>query len=231
MTAFWITQHINKDLEYFLPVISKYTISVPCLSNHAPWQQIHKVTSAQSTVIYMSKFYRQKLVTNAHLEMGHCLKCHISRWNMVSQALACCDEPTPGCADIWPRLRNRRDSISVTILRVRSKFFRRIWQNSPHDFHLEGSWSIGAHFRWPCLSDFLCMVGGSSDLCRLCQFLWDSTEHTTLSRNMRPDSGRRFPLVYMCVLVNQNRKRVISGTQALEVVSLLHLWSMSTHFK
>ena len=66
-------------------MIFKYTIIVPCLSDHAPWQQIHKVTGAQSTVIYMSKFYRQKLVTNAHLEMGHNLKCHISRWNMVSQ--------------------------------------------------------------------------------------------------------------------------------------------------
>ena len=29
---------------------------------------------------------RQKLATNAHLEMGHYLKCHISCWNMVSQA-------------------------------------------------------------------------------------------------------------------------------------------------
>ena len=70
----------------FLPVIFKYTIGIACLSKHAPWQQIHKVTGAQSTVIYMSKFYRQKLVTNAHLEMGYFLKCHISRWNMVSQA-------------------------------------------------------------------------------------------------------------------------------------------------
>ena len=40
----------------FLPVILKCTINVPCLSNHAPWQQIHKVASAQSTVIYLSKF-------------------------------------------------------------------------------------------------------------------------------------------------------------------------------
>ena len=37
--------------------------------------------------------------------------------------------------------------------------------------------------------------------------------------NMRPDSGRRLPLVYMCVLVHQNRKIVIWGTQALELVS------------
>ena len=135
-----------------------------------------------------------------------------------------------GCADIWSWHRNRQDSISVTMLRVRSKFFREIWQNSKHDFHLEGSWPIGVHLRWPCLSDFLSMVGGSSDLCHLCQFRWDSAEQTTLSRNIRLDSGRRFPLVYMCVLVHQNRKRVISGTQALELVSLLHLWSISTHF-
>ena len=145
-------------------------------------------------------------------------------------SLTCCDEPTPGCADIWPWHRNLRDSISVTMLRVRSKFFRKIWQNSKHDCHLEGSWPIGVHFRWPCLSDFLCMVGGSRDLCRLCPFLWDSAEQTVLSRNMRPDSGRQFLLVYMCVLVHQNRKRVISGTQALKLVSLLHLWSISTHF-
>ena len=125
-------------------------------------------------------------------------------------SLTCCDEPTSGFADIWPWHRNRRDSISVTMLRVRSKFSREIWQNSKHDFHLEGSWPIGVHFRWPCLSDFLCMVGGSSDLCRLCPFLSDSADQTTLSRNMRPDSGRRFPLVYMCVLVHQNRKRFIS---------------------
>ena len=74
-------------------------------------------------------------------------------------SLTCCDEPTPGCADIWPRHRNHQDSISVTMLRVRSKFFRKIWQNSKHDSHLEGSWPIGVHFRWPCLSDLLCMVG------------------------------------------------------------------------
>ena len=116
-------------------------------------------------------------------------------------SLTCCDEPTPGCADILPWHRNRRDSIGVTMLRVPSKFFRRIWQNSKHDFHPEWNWPIGVHFRWPCLSDFLCVVGGSSDLCRLCQFPWDSAEQTTLSRNMRPDSGRRFPLVYMCVCV------------------------------
>ena len=103
--------------------------------------------------------------------------------------------------------------------------------NSKHDFHLGGSWLIGVHFRWPCLSDFLWRVGGSSDLCRLCQFLWDSAEQTTLSRSMRLDSGRRFPLVYMCVLAHQNRKRDISGTQAIELVSLLHLWSISTHFR
>ena len=72
--------------QIFLPVIFKYTIKAPCLSNHALLQQIHKVTGAQSIVIYMSKFYRQKLVTNAHLEIGHYLKCHISRRNMVSQA-------------------------------------------------------------------------------------------------------------------------------------------------
>ena len=208
-------------------MIFKYTISVPCLSNHAPWQQIHKVTGAQSTVIYMSKFYRQKLVTNAHLEMGHYLKCHISRWNMVSQAWH---------AVTNPRLAARTFDFdrgivgTVSVLWVPSKLFRKFWQNSKHDCHLEGKWPIGIHFRWPCLSDFLCMLGSSSDLCRLCQFLWDSAEQTTLSRNMRPDSGRQFPLVYICVLVHQNRKRVIWGTQALELVSLLHLWSISTHF-
>ena len=41
----------------FLPVIFKYTISVPCLSIHRD----NKFT----------KFYRQKQVTNVHLEMGH----------------------------------------------------------------------------------------------------------------------------------------------------------------
>ena len=82
-------------------------------------------------------------------------------------SLTCCDEPTPGCADIWPRQRNRRGSISVTMLWVPSKFFRKFWQNSKHDCHFEGKWTIGIHFRWPCLSDFLCMLGGSSDLCRL----------------------------------------------------------------
>ena len=121
-------------------------------------------------------------------------------------SLTCCDEPTPGCADIWPWHKNRRDSISVTMLRLRSKFFRKFWQNSKHDFHLEGNWPIGVHLRWPCLSDFLCMVGGSSDLCRLCQFLWDSAEQTTLSRNMRPDSGRRFPLVYVCVSSSKQKE-------------------------
>ena len=43
------------------------------------------------------------------------------------------------------------------------------------------------------------MVGGSSDSGCVCQFLRDSAEQTALSRNMPPDSGRRFPLVYTCV--------------------------------
>ena len=148
----------------------------------------------------MSKFYRQKLVTNAHLDLnGRLLEMSYFTLKYGFTSLTCFDEPTPGCADIWPWYRNCRDSISVTMLRVRGKFFRKICQNTKHDFHLEGSWTIGVHFRWPCLTDFLCMVGGSSDLCRLCQFLQDSAEQTTLSCNMRPDSGGRFPLVYMCV--------------------------------
>ena len=109
---------------------------------------------------------------------------------------------------------------------------RKFWQNSKHDCHLEGKWPIGIHYRWPCLSDFLCMLGGSSDLCRLCQFLWDSAEQTTLSRDMRLDSGRQWVSsgVHVCVSSSKQKERVISGTQALELVSLLHLWSISTHF-
>ena len=112
--------------------------------------------------------------------------------------LTCCDEPTPGCADIRPWHRNRQDSISVTMLRVRSKFFHKIRQNSKHDSHLE-SLTNRSSFPVALSLCFLSMVGGSSDLCRLCQFLWDSAEQTALSRNRRPDNGRRFPLVYMCV--------------------------------
>ena len=116
-------------------------------------------------------------------------------------SLTCCDEPTPVCADIWPWHRNRRDSISVTMLRVGSKFFREIWQNSKHDFHLEGSWPIRVHFRWPCLSDFLCMVGGSSDLCRLCQFLWDSSGQTTTGQWQMVYSG-----VHVCVSSSKEKE-------------------------
>ena len=210
-------------------MIFKYTISVPCLSNHESWQQIHKVTGAQSTVIYMSKFYRQNLVTNAHLEMGHYLKCHISRWNMVSQ--------------VWhavtnPHLVARTFGLDIWIVGTVS-----VWRcceceaNSSEKFHKTANITSilkeadqSELISGGPVSEFLCMVGGNSDLCRLCQFLWDSAEPTTLSRNMRPDSSRRFPLVYMGVLVHQNRKRVVSGTQALELVSLLHLWSISTHF-
>ena len=139
--------------------------------------------------------------------MGHYLKCHISCWNMVSQAWH---------AVTNPRLVGRTFDLDRGIVGIVSVWrccecqansSENFWQNSKHDCHLEGKWPIGIHFRWPCLSDFLCMLGGSSDLCRLCQLLWDWAEQTTLSRDMRPDSGRQFPLVYMCVLVHQNRKR------------------------
>ena len=113
-------------------------------------------------------------------------------------SLTCCDEPTPGCADIRPWHRNRQDSISVTMLRVRSKFFHKIRQNSKHHSHLE---SLTNRNSFPVALSLWCLVygRGRSNSCRLCQFLWDSAEQTALSRNRRPDSGRRFPLVYMCV--------------------------------
>ena len=39
-----------------------------------------------SPLLFTCQNSRQKRVTNDHLEMGHYLKCHISCWNMVSQA-------------------------------------------------------------------------------------------------------------------------------------------------
>ena len=102
-----------------------------------------------------TKTGHQCLPRNRHLlEMSY----FTPKYGVTS--LTCCDEPTPGCTDIWPWHRNRRDSISVTMFWVPSKFFRKIWQNSKHDFHPEGNWPIGVHFRWPCLSGFLCMLGG-----------------------------------------------------------------------
>ena len=181
-------------------MIFKNTISVPCLSSHALWQQIHCYLHVE--ILQTETSHQCSPRNGPLLEMSY----FTLKYGFTSPT--CSDEPTRGCANMWPWQRNCRDSISVTMLRVRSKFFRKQWQNSKHDFHLEGSWPIGVHFRWPCPSDLLCMVDGSSDLCRLCKFLWDSAEHTTLSRNMRPDSGRWFPLVYMdmCVLVHENRK-------------------------
>ena len=169
----------------------------------------------------------KKLVTNAHLEMGHYLKCHISRWNMVSQAWHVVtnlrlvartfelDRGIVGTVSVWRCCEcqaNSSENFDKT-----ANMTAILKENDQSEFISGGP-------------DLLCMLGGSSDLCRLCQFLWDSAEQTTLSRKKLPDSGRRFPLVYMCVLVHQNRKRVIWGTQALELVSLLHLWSISTHF-
>ena len=188
-----------------------------------------------STVIYMSKCYRQKLVTNAHLEMGHYLKCHISRWNIVSLAWHAVTSPC---------LVARTFGLGIGIVGTVSVWWCCECEANASEnltkqqrWLLEGSWPIAIHFQWPCLSDFLCMVRGSSDLCRLCQFLWDSAEQTTLSRNMWLDSGRRFPLVYICVLVYQNRKRVISGTRrwnwsayCICALSRLILWNNTQMF-
>ena len=57
----------------------------------------------------------------------------------------------------------------------------------------------------PFLYDFLCVVGGSSDSCRLCQFLKDYAEQITL----RQENGRRFLWCTRVLVVYQNRKRVI----------------------
>ena len=109
-------------------------------------------------------------------------------------------------------------------MRVRSKLLRANRQNYKHDFHLEASWPIEVHFRWPCLYDFSCMVGGSSDSCCLCQFLKDSAVQTALSHNMRPESGRRFPLVYMC-FGSLSKQRVTWGIKAVEFAFAIYLYT------
>ena len=142
--------------------------------------------------------------------MGHYWKSHISRWSMVSQAWH---------AVTNPRLVARTFGLDIGIVRTVS-----VWRccecksNSSIKFDKTANmtpilnrWPTGGHFQRPYLSDFLCMVRGSSDLCRLCQFLWDSAEQTALSRNRRPGSGRRFPLVYMCVCQFIKRERESFG--------------------
>ena len=188
-------------------MIFKYKINVRCLSNHRD-SKFTRWLAHSPLLFTCQNFYRQKLVTNAHLEMGHYWKCHISRWNMVSQAWH---------AVTNPRLVARTFRLDIGIAKAVS-----MWRcceceaNSSKKFDKTANltpilnlWPIGVHFRWPCLSDFLCMVGGSSDLCRLCQLLWDSAEQTALSSKMQPDGGKWFPLVYMSLLVHRNRKRVI----------------------
>ena len=97
------------------------------------------------------------------------------------------------------------------MLRVRSKFFRqkKTTKLQSH-IHVCSSWPIRVHFRWPCLHISRVWQGGSSDSCRLCQFLWDSAEQTA-HKHVRPESGRWFPLVWCRhVFVSQNIKRLES---------------------
>ena len=143
-------------------MIFKYTINVPCLSNHrdnkfTKWL-VHSpllFTCQNSTDRNWSPMLTAKWATTGKVIF------HVEVWFHKPDMLW---RTNAGCADIRPWHRNRQDSISVTMLRVRSKFFHIIRQNSKHDSILN-RWPIRVHFRWPCLSDLLCMVGGSSDLC------------------------------------------------------------------
>ena len=136
-----------------------------------PWQQIHKVTGAQSTVVYMWKFHRQNLITTAHLltsKWATTKKSHIPRWNMVSR---------PWNAVNNTRLCARKFGIDIGIAAWRccereaisnekiSKTTNMTSILMPAD-QMELASGLGS-----------CMVGGSSDSCSFCQFLRDSAEN------------------------------------------------------
>ena len=146
----------------------------------------------------MWKIHRQKLITTAHLltsKWANSTKVtfHAKIWfhkhgmPWLTHAV---------CADIRPWHRNCWSNISMTTLRVRSKFFRQKYQNCKHTSMLTFSWPIRVHFRWSCLRLSVCMAGGSSDSYHLCQFVWDSakqTAHATRATGKWPNGLGEIP--------------------------------------
>ena len=60
-----ITAFNNTTYKQWLRIILMYNQGT--IHQYPPWQQIHEVTDAPSTVIYIWRFHRQKLITTDHL--------------------------------------------------------------------------------------------------------------------------------------------------------------------
>ena len=111
------------------------------------------------------------------------------------------------CTNIRHWHWNRRGNINVKIFQVWSKFVRQISKTTSPPFWCQ--LTNQSSFPMALSPYFSCMVGGSSDSCHLCQFMWDSAEQTALSHNMRPKSGKQFPLMHTCFffqLIKTERK-------------------------
>ena len=97
--------------------------------------------------------------------------------------------------------------------------------------HVSLRWPIRDHFRWSCLRISRVCLGGSSDSCRLCQFLWDSAEQTAHATRATGKWQMVSSGVDMCLLVKTYRDSNASRLRipCIESVSLLHLRYISTH--
>ena len=98
------------------------------------------------------------------------------------------DKPAPVCANIRPWHRKRLGNISMTMLQVRSKFFRKKSTKLQTHLHVDASW---VNFRWPChgisrvwqKAVVIHAVFASSSWIR---------QSKLPKQNVRPESGRCF---------------------------------------
>ena len=65
---------------------------------------------------------------------------------------------------------------------------------------------IRVHFRWPCLRISRVWQGGNRDICRLCQFLWDSAEQTAIATRATGRWQMVSSGVDMCLLVKHIKR-------------------------
>ena len=130
----------------------KCTISVPCLSHHC--DNKFRRWLAHSSLLFTCEKSTDRnwspLLICSHRN-GPTLEKSLFTLKYSFTSFTRRDWPTPVCADSRPWHRNRWGNISMTMLRVRSKFFRQKSTKLQTHLHVDAIWPIRVHFRWPCL--------------------------------------------------------------------------------
>ena len=177
----------------------KCTISVSCLSNHCD----NKFTRwlAHSPLLWI---FTCEKSTDRNWVWSALLTCsHRKGWTLEKSlvtlkygftSMTRRNYPTPVCADIRPWHLNRWSIISMTMLRVRSKFFR---QNTTklHTHHHVGSSDQSEFISGGLVSIYLVYGKVAAVIHAVFASSRGIRQSKLPTQHVRPESGRWFPLV------------------------------------